>query len=242
MAVRDDDRVTSPRRTTQRRTTRRTLLTGGLAGLAVMSAACGNGAAPSPPAGVDGLEIPTPSPEPGDFAEVVDNPWFPLLVGAEWTYRATAGPGRGEIRVQALRGPVRDGITTTALQRTGPVLGDGAGTSVVDHFAQDVDGNVWWFGRDEEWFAAPGLAMPATPRRGDGFVMADSAALAVQAEVVGLEEAINVPAGSYSEALLLEVVRTTGTTTGTVAQHYVRGIGLVVSGSELLVAHQPPPS
>ena len=51
----------------------------------------GCGAAGDPPtvspAGVDMLEVPTPSPDPGDFVEQVDNPWLPLLPGAEAAVR-----------------------------------------------------------------------------------------------------------------------------------------------------------
>ena len=47
------------------------------------------------PSGVDGLTIPTPTPDPADFVDVVDNPWLPLVADSVWTYAVVgAGPAR----------------------------------------------------------------------------------------------------------------------------------------------------
>ena len=49
----------------------------------------------STPSGVDGLVVPTPAADPGDFVDGVDNPWLPLVPGHRcWTYRATGDDGR----------------------------------------------------------------------------------------------------------------------------------------------------
>ena len=61
------------------------------------------------------------------------------------------------------------GVATTPVTRTEPT-----GDQVVDYYAQDRRGNVWWFGREGVWLAGEdgaqaGLAMPATPRLGDGW-------------------------------------------------------------------------
>jgi hypothetical protein len=129
---------------------------------------CGTGSAPSPPSGVDDLVVPTPSPDPSDFVATVDNPWFPLELGTTWTYDVTDADGAHRLIVTAEAGPEVAGVATTARVSTE------RDRRTVDLYAQDEDGNVWWFGREGEWRAGAdgaeaGLAMPATPRLGDGF-------------------------------------------------------------------------
>ena len=77
------------------------LLAAGLAiGLAAASlSGCAGGPPQVDPAGVDGLEIPTPSPDPRDFVASVDNPWLPLEPGTVWTYRARSDVGTETITV-----------------------------------------------------------------------------------------------------------------------------------------------
>ena len=84
-------------------------------------AGCGSASDPSPPAGVDGLEIPTPSVDSDDFVTGVDNPWLPLPIGATWTYDVS-GTRPGEATVTTLEGPDVDGVATTAVQTE--TLGD----------------------------------------------------------------------------------------------------------------------
>ena len=133
--------------------------------------ACGTASAPSPPAGVDELVVPMPSADPDDYVADVDNPWFPLEPGTDASWEVADGAGRQRIDVSVERAASVDGVPVTARTTT-----SGAG-EVVDLYAQDVAGNVWWFGRQGEWVAGTdgaeaGLAMPADPRVGDGYLAA----------------------------------------------------------------------
>lgn len=151
---------------------------------AALALLAGCGAAPESvgPSGVDGLQIPTPTPEPADFVAEVSNPWLAWETGARWVYASTDAQGRAATYTVSVR-PRRvriAGIEATALRATS--VTDGAGAEVVvetTYAAQDRDGNVWLLGRDDaagSWRAGQqgaeaGLMMPATPRRGDGFVV-----------------------------------------------------------------------
>lgn len=143
-----------------------------LLGLALTSlAGCGTASAPSPPAGVDELVVPTPSPDPRDFVATVDNPWFPLETGRTWRYDVAGPTGSHALLVSVTPGPTVAGVPTTAR------VSQESGHRVVDWYAQDDGGNVWWFGRAGEWRAGAagaeaGLAMPALPRVGDGYRLA----------------------------------------------------------------------
>src|SRR4051795_11996408 len=61
--------------------------------LAAPLTACGASPTTLGPSGVDGLTIPTPSPDPADFGDAVANPWFPLAAGTVWTYRRDTTTG-----------------------------------------------------------------------------------------------------------------------------------------------------
>jgi hypothetical protein len=199
-----------------------------LAVLGPSLAACGTASAPSPPAGVDELVVPTPSPDPGDFVSGVDNPWFPLRPGTRQEYDVADADGDHTLVVTVESGPTVAGVPTTARVQTE------RGRRTVDWYAQDVRGNVWWFGRAGEWTAGTGgaeagLAMAATPRVGDGYRTA-------YAEGV-VEDHATVE--SVSDDLVTVVVRS-ALSPGTSAElTYRRGVGLeserVVAGAYRVV-------
>ncbi|GAA3545473.1 hypothetical protein [Nocardioides daeguensis] len=215
----------------------RTRVPAALAALALAGtvlAGCGSASAPSAPTGVDGLVIPTPDPGPADFVAAVDNPWFPLEPGSRWEY-ADLGTGQPALTLTVETGPDVAGIATTTLVRTGA-----DGGVVRDLYAQDRAGNVWWFGRVGEWQAGEngaeaGLAMPATPRVGDGFRTASAPGLAEVATVRAMGEKVTVPLASYDTTVRLEVEDAAGGRT----EVYARGTGLVRTGEAGLVAYEP---
>jgi hypothetical protein len=222
-----------------------------LAVLAVLLATgCGSASDPSPPAGVDGLEIPTPSVDPDDFVTGIDNPWLPLRVGASWKYDVTGDRPATRI-VTTHEGPDIEGVATTAVLAV-TTTADGRATEVSDFYAQDESGNVWWFGREGEWQAGEdgaqaGLAMAARPRVGDGYREAYAAGVVDRrAEVIGVEGSRTVPDGEYDDLLTVAV---TSPLTGVVEEaYYAEGVGLVsletVQGGperhEALVAYDGP--
>jgi hypothetical protein len=189
------------------------------------SAAGCDASAPSPPSGVDGLTIPTPSPDRDDFTRGVDNPWFPLEPGTTWRYDVADLAGTHRLTVTVEDGPMIAGVPTTAR------VASEAGATVTDYYAQDADGNVWWFGRAGAWSAGAegaeaGLAMPATPRVGDGYREAYAPGVVEDtAEVTALDDTVTVPAGTYDVLAVRE--RTTLDAEGTRESSYAEGLGLV---------------
>ena len=195
--------------------------------LSLVAAGCGVAVPDSPPSGVDGLVIPTPSPDPQDFVSRVDNPWLALDPGTSRVYEVD-GETTGRLTLAVRDDPVSiAGVGTTAVARTGP---DGATT--LDYFAQDRDGNVWWFGREGVWRAGEqgaeaGLAMPATPRRGDGWRAAYAPGLVdVRVEVVTTDQTASTPAGRYDGLVGLDSRSPLAPGSAT-RSFYARGVGLV---------------
>lgn len=167
---------------------------------AILVTGCASDPDPSPPAGVDELTIPTPSPDPDDFADRVDNPWLALEPGASTTL---TGP-RGQLVVSVDETPTTvDGVAVTTMVR--------GETSYL--LAQDEKGNVWRFVEGAE----PGLFMPATPRYGDGFRAAyDEGVVEERAEITALE-------GDTVEVTTTDPARPGADTVAT----YEKGTGLV---------------
>ena len=117
------------------------------------------------------------------FTSRVDHPYLPKLPGTRWVYEARSSDGEVEV------------VTVEVLDETRTVMG--VETIVVhdvvytedgrlvedtfDWFAQDADGNVWYFGEDTKAYdedgnvseagaweagvdgALPGIVMPAEP-------------------------------------------------------------------------------
>lgn len=207
-----------------------TILSAGLLALA----GCGAGEPRSiDPAGVDGLEIPTATPDPADFVRRIDNTWFPLPEGAAWTYDASSGERivvEVTGRVQEIAGVRTTEVATTTERRRRDVV-------TTAYFAQDRDGNVWSFGeegRGAEWRAGvdgaqAGLVMPARPRVGDGFVEEYAAGVAEdRSEVLDLAASVSSPYDSWTDAV--EVRGTSGLDPELDdVSYYAPGVGLVRS-------------
>lgn len=201
-----------------------------LAGVALLLAGgCGAGEPRSiDPAGVDGLEIPTPTPDPADFVRVVDNPWFPLAPGSVWTYASENATATATVTAGAETREIA-GVLTTPVTT---VVDQGRRTQTsTRYFAQDTAGNVWSFGADD-WQAGvagarAGLVMPATPRVGDGFVQQYAAGVAEdRSAVLDVAADVSSPYDSWTDAI--EVRESTALDpTAEAVRFYAPGVGLV---------------
>jgi hypothetical protein len=218
---------------------------------ALVLAGCGSAGAPgtTAPTGVDGLEVPTPSPDPGDFVATIDNAYLPLVPGSTWTYESR-GPDGTETIVVTVTDETRvvAGVETTVVHDQ---VRDARGKLVedtYDWFAQDRDGNVWYFGEDTTAYegdpgdrtvstegsweagvdgAMAGLVMPANPRIGDGYQQEFLEGVAEdRAEVLRIAVTLELATESYGDVLV------TADTTPLEPdleerKYYAPGIGLV---------------
>ncbi len=185
-------------------------------------------------------------PTAGPFSLVIDNEFFPLVVGTELVLEGEEDgePLRVEITVLDETEEVA-GVITRVVEET--EYEDGELVEVSHNFfAQAPDGAVCYFGEDVDdyedgkvvshegqWRAGedgnlPGIIMPANPEIGMVFQQEDAPDLAEdQAEVIDFGETIDVPAGIFDDTLTMEDCNPLedGSTDKKV---YVRGIGLAM--------------
>ncbi len=200
--------------------------------------------ATAPPSGNTG-EAYNPEIDPANFVAVIDNPYF-LIPGATYIYEGETEEGLERIEVKIL-GETRVvmGVTTTVVRDTvyldGELIED-----TFDWFAQDKDGNVWYFGEDTKEYengvvvsthgaweagvdgALPGIVMPANPQVGQAYRQEYYVGEAEDmAEVLSLSESETVPYGSFDNLLMTK--DWTPLEPG-VAEHkyYAPGVGLIL--------------
>ncbi|WMW26274.1 hypothetical protein RE474_06060 [Methanolobus sediminis] len=195
--------------------------------------------------------------DPADFTNPVANPYFPLEVGTTFILE---GESDGEdIRVEIY---VTDqtkeimGVTTMVIRdrewEDGELVED-----TYDWFANDNEGNVWYFGEDSKEYdegelvgtsgsweggvdgAEPGILMKANPQVGDIYQQEYYEGEAEDmAEVLSLDASVTVEYGSFDNCL--QTKEWTPLEPG-VEEHkyYASGIGIlkeeaVVGGDEVL--------
>ena len=181
-----------------------------------------------------------------DFVRTVDNPWFPLVKGYTWV---STGVKDGRPTVDTFRATgqtkVIEGVTCTVVRDVTTVHGRPV-EKTLDWYAQDKQGNVWYFGENTAEFnaagkvtttagtwqsgvdgAAPGIFMPADPTVGAGGYQEYYKGQALdQYRIVSLNGSVTVPYGSFKQALLTK--ETTALEPGIVDhKYYVKGIGQV---------------
>ena len=206
---------------------------------------CGASPAPLGPAGVDGLTIPIPSPDPSDFDGGARNAWFPLDPGTRWTYRQYSPFGDHVVLATVLPGERRiDGVPTTGVRWQ--VRSEGKDrTAMVRWYAVDDAGNVWWFGQQvaphgppldrlapRSWEAGrggaeAGLVLTATPREGDGYLNAQQPHVVQRrSTVVSLNGTVATAHQTYRHTVVTHDLSSLAPL-HTVQTYFGRGLGMV---------------
>jgi hypothetical protein len=155
-----------------------------------------------------------------DFVAKVDNPYFPLKPGTTFIYQGETEDGieRNEIVVTDQTKNIL-GITTIVVWDRVWLEGELI-EETYDWYAQDKDGNVWYFGEDSKEYengkvlsakgsweagvdgAKPGIIMKANPQIGDSYRQEYYKGEAEDmADVLSLNESVSVPYGSFENCL-----------------------------------------
>jgi hypothetical protein len=190
------------------------------------AAAIGLGAAlalTAPASSAPSPSCPRPSDLPASFAARVDNPYLPLTPGATFTYKGKLdGQSATDVFAVTNRTKLILGVATTVVHDQ--VFTKGKLTEdTEDWYAQDADGNVWYFGEDTKeldngqvvstegsWEAGvdrarAGIFMPAQPMVGQVFKQEDARNVAEDCTRIGdLNASVKTPFVSSSDALKTE--------------------------------------
>ena len=187
--------------------------------------------------------------DPANFVAGVTNPFDPLLPGTTFVYKAESAEGTQVNTVKVLHN-TKDilGVTCTIVHDI--VTVDGVLTEdAIDWFAQDKDGNVWYFGEESNtiedgvvvstegsWEAGvdgalPGIVMEGNPLVGDTYRQEYLKGTAEDmARVESLTESATVPYGAFTNCL--ETTDYSGLDApGTPPEHkfFSSGVGLLLT-------------
>jgi hypothetical protein len=161
--------------------------------------------------------------DPKNFTTKIDNPYWPMVPGARWTYRETDQEGAEQsvlVTVSNQTKKIANGITARIVRDTvtedGEIIED-----TFDWYAQDEEGNIWYLGEDTAEFengklktkagsfeagvdgAQPGIIMPGDPQAGMKYRQEYYKGEAEDnGEVLSTQEMAEVPYGRYDHALL----------------------------------------
>jgi len=161
--------------------------------------------------------------DPANFVTTIDNPYFPLQPGTTFIYGGQM-PGGFERDEFAVTHNTRVIQGVTCVEVHDSVFTDGVLTEdTLDWFAQDRDGNVWYFGENTHELEdglittisgtfmggvngdKPGIIMEAHSAIGDFYRQEFSLNNAEDfAEVKSLTEHVTVPYGSFDHCLKTE--------------------------------------
>lgn len=195
-----------------------------------------------------------PEINPANFSTNIDNPYLPMKPGTTYEYEAHTADGLITNFV-AFTHKTKMILGVTCVEVHDTVFLNGRKTEdTLDWYAQDRDGNVWYFGEDSEeltngrvsslagsWTAGvhgaePGIIMEAHPKVGDAY---RQELLLNEAEdfarVLSLDKSVKVPFGSFYDCL--ETTESSGVEPGAVEFKFnAPGVGVVfdndVSGQE----------
>jgi hypothetical protein len=189
-----------------------------------------------------------PGIDPANFVGQVDNPYFPLSPGRSLHFRAQTRDGVETLLIE-VRGQTRvvAGVTTTVVVETAR-LNDRTIEIAENWFAQDREGNVWYFGETTQDYdyetgaptstagsweagvdgARPGIVMKAHPAPGDTYYQEFAPGVAQDmASVISVTRRVTVMGRAFDNVLLTK--EWTALEPNSVEhKSYASGIGLIL--------------
>jgi hypothetical protein len=187
---------------------------------------------------------------PADFTTRIDNPYWPMPVGATWQVHVSNPQGESlqeTITVTNQTKRIADGVTARVVHDV--VYDHGKPTEITeDWYAQDREGNIWYFGENTASIqngkrdtsgsfeagrngADAGIAMAAHPAVGLTYREEYYKGHAEdRTKVLALDQQVQAPAGHFTGAILTD---DTSPIEPDVSEYklYARGVGPVVAVS-----------
>jgi hypothetical protein len=189
-----------------------------------------------------------PQIDPANFVSAVTNPFFPLIPGTTLVYEGESeGVPTREVMTVTNETKLILGVTTTVVHvqsfEDGVLIEE-----TFDWYAQDVDGNVWYFGEDTKeldengnvistegsWQAGvdgaqAGIIMLADPKKGKRYQQENAPDIAEDmAQVRSLDASVCVPYGCFDNVLVTK--EWTPLERGVVEKkYYAEGVGFILS-------------
>ena len=194
-----------------------TMLAAGVA-IGALGAGCGGSAEQAAlPQGSEVVQL-----DPANFTTDIDNPYWPMAPGARWVYRETDSEGNAQRIVVTVTDQTRELMSVQTRVVHDLATKDGSPVEdTYDYYAQDADGNLWYFGEDTKelengkvistagsWQAGvdaaqPGIALPGAPEVGMTYRQEYHAGDAEDsAAVLSVDEKTESPQGSYQGVLM----------------------------------------
>jgi len=158
--------------------------------------------------------------DPNDFVDTIDNPYLPFTRGNSWVYEGETEDGTERIEVVVTNDTkVIMGVTCTVVRDTVSIEGEII-EDTYDWFAQDKEGNVWYFGEDSKEYddgeidtagsweagvdgAKPGVLMMANPLAGFTYRQEYYRGEAEDmAQVIHLNQTVTIGDDTYNNVLV----------------------------------------
>jgi hypothetical protein len=188
-----------------------------------------------------------PAIDPANFVTGIDNPYLPLKPGTTLRYSGVAEDGTTpQVDVETVTAQTKTilGVACTVVRDTVSSRGKPV-ERTLDWYAQDRQGNVWYFGEDARDFhnghfvkasdswqsgvdgAQPGIIMEAHPKPGDQYRQEYYPGHAMdQARVIGVAGPVKVPYRDFPKALVT-VERSSLEPSIRERKYNVRGLGVI---------------
>jgi hypothetical protein len=181
-----------------------------------------------------------------DFAGPINDPYLPLRPGTRFRYRGVGDDGKTpELNTVAVTHRTKRIMGVDAVVVLDQVFSAGKPQErTFDWYAQDKQGNVWYFGEDSSnyehgrwvrddgsWEAGvgngkPGIIMLADPQPGDAYRQEYSPGHAVdQARVLGSGGPVKVPFRSFAQTLATREYSSIDNQFE--RKYYARGVGVI---------------
>jgi hypothetical protein len=186
--------------------------------------------------------------DPANFVTTIDNPYLPLTPGTILIYDGITEKGNehNEVYVSS-ETKVILGVTCMVVKDT--VMVDWVlEEQTLDWYAQDKQGNVWYFGEDSKDYengavintkgsweagvdgALPGIVMKANLTEGETYRQEYFKGEAEDwATVLSLTESVSIPAGSYSEMLMTNEWSALDAPPVFEHKYYAKGVGFIMT-------------